>query len=106
MISNEINAAYTSKLALVDLKDEINSVFGELNDLWFDGGSEPSAPAIEIEDALDIVLHPRASINDARAQLDLGIEILIIELAVSFESDAIDDWVLYYLDDQGVTDPT
>ena len=105
MVSDEIDATYTGKFALVDLEDEVDAVFGELDDLWLDGRSEPAVSAIQIEDALDISLHPRAGVNDAWAKLDLGIEILIVELVVAFEGDPIDDWVFYYLDDQGVTNP-
>ena len=62
-------------------------------------------PAVEVEDTLDVGLHPRAGVNDTRALLDFGIEILVVELVVSLERDAVDDRVFDDLDDKGVADP-
>src|SRR5271169_2321273 len=62
-------------------------------------------PAVKIEDALDVALHPGARINDARAQLDLGIELLVVEFVVSLKGDTVDDRVLDHLDDERVADP-
>jgi len=62
-------------------------------------------PAVEFEDAADIVLDAGAGIDDTRAKLDLGIEVLVGELRVSLEGDAIDDRVLDYPDDKGIADP-
>src|SRR5262249_52738459 len=90
------------KLALVDLEDEVDSVLRELNDFWLDRSPKPSLPAVEIEDAFDIVLHPRPGIDDARTQLDLGIQILVVELAITFDGDSVDDWIFDDLDDQSV----
>src|ERR1700746_3677527 len=104
MVSDEIDASYPGKLALVNLEDEIDPVFRELNDFWLDGCSKPSLPAVQIKDAFDIVLHSRPRIDDARAQLDLGIQILVVELTVTFEGDPVDDWVFDHLDDQSVAD--
>src|SRR4249920_3373604 len=104
MVSDEIDAAHTGKLALVNLEDEIDSVFRKLNDFGLDGCSEPSLPAVEIKDAFDIVLHSRPGIDDARTQLDLGIQIFVVELAVTFEGDAVDDRVFDHLNDQSVAD--
>src|SRR5262245_64117259 len=105
MVTDEIDAAHPGELALVDLEDEIDPVFGELDDLRLDRRSKPAVPAIEIEDALDIILHAGARIDDARPQLDLGRKILLVDLAVSFKSDAIDDRVLDDPDDEGIADP-
>src|SRR5215472_4769891 len=104
MVANEINAAYAGKLALVDLEDEIDTVLRKLNDLWFDGCSEPSVPTIKVEDPFDIVLDSRPSVDDARPQLDLGIEILVVELLIALKGNAIDDRVLDYFDDQSIAD--
>ena len=73
---------------------------------WMTLGSTVAAKrpltAVELEDAPDIVLHAGARIDDARAQLDLGVEVLVGDLRVSLEGDAVDDRVLDDPDDQRI----
>ena len=105
LVADEIYAANAGELAFVDLEDEIDPIFRELDDLGFHRRAEPAMPAVKIEDALDVALHPGARIDNARAQLDLGIELLVVELVVSLKGDAVDDRVLDDLDDERVADP-
>ena len=104
-VANEIDAAHAGRLALVDLEDEVDPVFRQLDDLRLDGRGKAAAAAVELEDPPDVVLHPGAGINDARTQLDLGIEILVGQLRVTLEGDAVDDRVLEHPDDQRVAFP-
>ncbi len=104
MVADEVDAADASILALVDLEHEIDPIFGELNDLGLDGRSEPAMPTIQIENARDIVLHSGSGVHDARTQLDLGREVLLVDLVVTLEGDPIDDRILDHPDDQGVPD--
>src|SRR5439155_10252265 len=105
-IPDKVDAAYTGKFALVDFEHEIDPVLRELNHLWFDARSKSPVPAIEIEDALHIVLHSRPGVDHARTQLNLGVEVLVVELTVALKRNTIDDRVLDDLDDQGIAGPT
>ena len=101
-IADEIDAAYPGRGPFVDLENEIDPVLRQLDDLGLHGCREVAVPPIEFENAPDIVLHARARIDDARTQLDLAVEVLVGELRIPLEGDAVDDRVLDHLDDQGV----
>ena len=105
LVADEIYAADAGEFAFVDLEDEIDSIFRELDDFGLDRRAEPAMPAIKVEDAFDVVLYPGAGIDDARAQLDLGVELLVVELMVSLEGDAVDDRVFDHLDDEACCRP-
>src|SRR5215813_8516705 len=105
MVADKIYAAHPGELTLVDLEYEINPVFCELDDFRPDSRSEPAVPAIEIEDALDVILNTGARIDDAWPQLNLGCQILLVDLAVSLKRDAIDDGILDDLHDERIADP-
>src|SRR5580658_9331758 len=92
-IADKIYAAHAGGRALVDLEYQVDPVLRKLDDLGFDGRGEARMPTVEVEDALDVVLHPGAGIDDARAKLDLGVEVLVGKLRVTLERDAIDDRV-------------
>src|SRR5215469_18542626 len=104
MVANEIDAADTCEFALVNLKHEVDAVFRQLNNLWLHGRPEPAVPPIEIEDAGNVSLDACPSVDNTRTKLDLGSEILLANLAVSLEGDAINDRVLDNFYDQGVAD--
>ncbi len=105
LVADKIYAPDAGKFAFIDLEDEINSIFRQLDDFGLDRGPEPPMPAIKVEDAFDVILYSGAGVDDARAQLDLGGELLVVELMVSLEGDAVDDRVFDHLDDQAVADP-
>ena len=101
-IADEVDAAHTGRRSLVNLEDEIDAVFRQLDDLGLDACGEAAAAAVELQNAAHIILHPRAGINGARARLDLCVEILVRDFRVSLEGDAVEDRVLDHPDDQHI----
>jgi hypothetical protein len=80
LVTDEIDAAHAGRRALVDLEDQIDAVLRQLDDLGLDRRGEPFVTPIEVEDALHIGLHPGAGVDDARAQLDFAVKVLVTEL--------------------------
>src|SRR5207302_9422520 len=70
-IADEVDAAHTGRRSLVNLENEIDAVFRQLDDLRLDACGEAAAAAVELQNAAHIVLHPGARIASARARLDL-----------------------------------
>ena len=64
-------------------------------------GVVAAAAAIDGQDALDVGLHARAGEDLARLGLHLVAQLVVLDLAVTLEGDAIDDRVLGHLHDQG-----
>jgi hypothetical protein len=58
--------------------------------------------AVDFHDALGVGLHHRARQGSARLRLDFRRELLVLDLLVALESDAVDDRVF----DDGDHDPT
>src|ERR1700693_5723352 len=98
-VADKIDAAHAGGRALVDLEHQIDPVLRKLDDLGLDRRGETGVPAVEVEDALDVVLHPGAGIDDARTKLDLGVEVLVGKLRITLEGDAIYDRVFDEPDD-------
>ena len=64
-------------------------------------GVVATAAAIDGQDALDVGLHARARVDLARLRLHFVAQLVVVDLAVSLEGDAIDDRILRDLHDQG-----
>ena len=91
--------------ALVDLEHEVDAVLVELDDLGLDPGGVAAVAAVELEDAADGVLDPGAGVDDARPELDLVGQDVVVEPLVALERDPVDDRVLDHLDHQHVALP-
>src|SRR5689334_14883129 len=91
MVADEIDARDARHRAFIDLEDEVDAVLIERYDLGIDAGGKAAATAIEIEQALHIGLHLGPRVDDARAQLELGIQRGLVEFVISLERDPVDD---------------
>ena len=89
-------------VALVDLEDDVDAVLVEADDLRLDASHRSGRAGIEIQDALPVGLRQRRGEDGARAQLQLGPQLLVGDLVVALEGDPVDDRVLDHLHDQRV----
>jgi len=102
VVADEGDAAHAGYRPLVDLEHEIDTVLLERDDLRIDRGGKAAVAAVDVEDAFDVALHLGARVDDARLELNLGVERLVAELVVALEGDAVDDRVLHHPDDEHV----
>ena len=101
-VADEVDSFDTSLAALVDLEHQVNAVLRQPNDLRLDTCGKQSGTAVDRDDPLHIGLHTGAREHGARPQLHFLQEILVLDLAVALEIDAIDDRIFFDLDHQCV----
>lgn len=101
-VADEDDALDPGRRPLVDLEHEIDPVLLERDDLGIDRGREAGIAPVEVEDALDVALHLRSRVDDARPKLDFLLQGLVVELVVPLERDPVDDRVLDHADDECV----
>ena len=99
-IADELDALDAGLGALVDLEHEIDAVVRQLDDLGLDADVEAAAAPIDLDEARDVRLHDRARKRAAFLRLDFGLELLVLDLLVALEGDAVDDRILDDRDDQ------
>src|SRR5262245_5045261 len=99
-IADEIDFPDAGFHALGDLKYQIDAIVREFDDLGLDADIETAAPAIDVDQARHIRLHQRPRERAALLRLDLGPELLVLDLPVALEVDAVDHRVLDHRDDQ------
>ncbi len=80
--------------ALGDLEHHVDAVGVEVDDLGIDPGTIEALAPVDVEDALDVRLHPRAGIDGARLELHLRDERLVFDLPIAFKGNAAHDRVL------------
>ena len=102
IIADEVDAPNFRARALIDLEDQVDAILIELDDLGIDRRAEAAVPAIQLLNTLDVVLDPGPGVDHAGPQLQLALELVFLELAVTLEGDPVDDRVLGDLDHQGI----
>ena len=75
LVADEVDAANLGDVALIDLEDQIDAVLIQRDDLGLDRRREAAASAVDIEDALGVGLHLGRGVDDARPQLDFGLQV-------------------------------
>ena len=65
----KVYRAHTGRGSLVDLKNDVDPILRQLNDLGLDGGGEAALTTVQLEDAADIVLDAGARIDHPGARL-------------------------------------
>ena len=101
LVADEADPLDAGDVALVDLEHQIDAALLEPDDLRLDHGVVAAAAAIDREDALDVGLHARAGEDLAGLGLHFVAQLVVVDLLVALEGDAIDDRVLRHLHDQG-----
>src|SRR5262249_38929025 len=79
--------------ALVDLEDKINAIVRQLDDLGLDADIEAAAAPIDLDEARHIGLHHGPRQRASLLRLDLGLELLVLDLLVALEGNAVDDGI-------------
>ena len=80
--------------ALADLENEIDAIVRELDDLRLDADVEAAAAPVDVHQARNVGLYDGPRQRAALLRLDFALELLVLDLLVSFEGDAVDDGVL------------
>src|SRR5262249_55013255 len=89
-VADERDALDRGLRPLVDLEHEINAVVGQLDDLGIDANIVAAGSSIDFENALNVGLDDGARECAARLRLDLLGELIVLEPAIAFESNAVD----------------
>src|SRR5262245_14499819 len=99
-IADEIDFSDPGLPALGDFKHQIDAIVREWDDLRLDADIETAAAAIDIDQTRHVRLHERTRQRAALLRLDFRAELLVLDLFVALECDAVDHRVLDYRDDQ------
>jgi hypothetical protein len=79
---------------------DFTPVVRKLDDFGVDADVEAAAAAIDLDHARGVGLHHRARERAALLGLNLGLELLVLDLLVALERDAVDHRVLDHGDGQ------
>ena len=77
--------------AFPDFEDQVDAIVRPLDDLRHDLHVEAAVAVIDLDDARDVGLHHRPGQRAARFRLDFLLKLLVLELAIALERDAVDD---------------
>src|SRR4029450_20870 len=100
LIADELDEPDAGLYALGNLEHEIDAVVRQLDDLRLDANVETSAAAVHFDDAGGVGLHDGTRERAAFLRLDFRLELLVLDLLVALESDAVDDRIFRDRDDQ------
>src|SRR4029079_12718448 len=100
-VADEIDGPNLGGRALIDLEHHVDAVIVEIDDLGFHLRGIKALAPVEVEDALDVGLHPGSRIDRAGLELDLRRQGVVLDLFVALEGHAIDDRVFDQGDDEG-----
>src|SRR5262249_9789035 len=95
-VADEFDRPDVGPGTLGDLEDQIDAIVRQIDDNRIDANVVTAAAPVHLHDALHVRLHDRTRQSAALLGLDLELELLVLDLAVAFESDAIDDRVLHH----------
>ena len=102
VVAEEGDAADAGRWPFVDLEDEVDAVLRQLDHFRLHRRGEVAGAAIELENADDVSLHLFPREDETRTELDLAVEVVVRELRIALELDAVDDRVLDHVDDQRI----
>src|SRR5215468_4725894 len=92
-MAEELDALYAGLYALSDFEDEVDAIAGELDDFGVYADVEAAAAAIDLDDARGVGLHDGTRERTALLRLDFGLELIVLDLLVALEGNAVDDRV-------------
>src|SRR5690606_16831443 len=94
-----VDLADTRLRTLVDDEDDVDAVLVELDDLRIDAGGVAALAAIEFDDPGNVRAGARSGEDLARRQPDFRHDLVVLDAAIAFEDDPVDDRILAHLDD-------
>src|SRR6185437_7995485 len=104
-VADEVDGFDRGLAAFVDCEDQIDAVVRLVDHLGRDGHVIAARMAIDFHDSLRVGLHHRARQRAARLGLDFSGELLVLDLLVALEGDAVDDRVFDHGDDNSPAGP-
>ena len=99
-VADELDGLDAGLCTLGDFEDEIDAIIGKLDDLGLDPDIETAAAPVDLDQACHVRLHHRTRERAALLRLDFGLELLVLDLLVALEGNAIDDRVFDDREDQ------
>ena len=91
VIADEDDGSDAGLFAFPDFKDEVDAIVRPLDDFRHHLNVEAAIAVIDLDDARDVGLHHRLRQCAARFRLDFLLKLLVLELVVALERDAVDD---------------
>src|SRR5262249_60310569 len=99
-LAAKLDALDPGLYALVDLKNEIDAIIREFDDLGLDLHVETAAAAVDLDDARRVGLHDGARERSALLGLDFAFQLFILDLLVALKRDAVDHRIFDHGDNQ------
>src|SRR5262245_16055523 len=93
-VADEADSLDAGDIALVDLEHQVDAALLKPDDLGLDRSVVAAGAAVDRQQALDIGLHAGARENLAWLGLNLVAKLVVVDLAVALEGDAIEDRIL------------
>src|SRR5579862_133993 len=90
-IADEDDRLDAGLLAFLDREDQIDAIVRTLDNLGHHGNVEATAALIDLDDALGVGLHLGSRQRVALARLNLFLELFVLQTAIAFEGQPIDD---------------
>ena len=84
---------------LRNFENHIDPILVKLDDLRLDPGTIAALTTIEFDDPGDVGTCARTGEDLPRRKPDLGIDLVVLEAAIAFENDAVDDRIFTHLND-------
>ena len=91
MVADEADFANSGLLALVDGEDEVDAAVGQLHQPLGHRGRIAAVLLVGLLDAADVGLRRRLVIGRVRLRLHFDFELVLLDVPVALEDDAIDD---------------
>src|SRR5262249_60398979 len=89
-IADEVDRPDAGFYALGDFEDEVDAVAGELDDFGVNADVEAAAAAVELDDARSVSLPDGTGERAALLRLDFGLKLVVLNLLVTLDADAMD----------------
>ena len=102
VVADECDAADQRGLALVDLEHHVHAVLVQVDDLRLDRRGITAGFGVAVQDALPVGLRQLRREHRAGTKLQLAPQLVVTQLVVALEGDAVDDGVLDHLHHQAI----
>ena len=99
-VADEFDALDAGLHAFGDFEHQVDAIVRQFDDLRLDPDVEAAAAAIDLDQARDVGLDDRPRQGAALLRLNFSLELLVLDLPVALEGDAVDHRILDHEDDQ------
>ena len=99
-VADELDSLDAGLRTFGDFEHQVDAIVRQFDDLRLDADVEAAAAAIDFDHARDVSLNNRPRQRAALLRLNFSLELLVLDLPVALESDAVDHRVFDHEDDQ------